>query len=150
VIKVITVFSRVYQSKFTTETNYYFDLQIQGRPKFETVYESLSDYGYYYSKYIVMLSFYPSNKNKIEIETLQYAPVLLNETRSKRRLAVLTKFIFYLIMSNNKVAITRAINKVLYNNNNQEFILSNNAFLKSYYKLLPFFNKVLNNSPDKF
>jgi len=150
VIKVITVFSRVYQSKFTTETNYYFNLQIQGKPKLEVVYESLSDYDYYYSKYIIMLNFHPANKNKIEIDTLQYAPVILNKIKSKRRLAVLTKFIFYLVIRNNKVAITKAINKVVYNNNDREFILSNNAFLKSYYKLLPFFNKVLSNSPDKF
>ena len=149
-IKVITVFSRVYQSKFTTETNYYFNLQIQGKPKLEVVYESLSDYDYYYSKYIIMLNFHPANKNKIEIDTLQYAPVILNKIKSKRRLAVLTKFIFYLVIRNNKVAITKAINKVVYNNNDREFILSNNAFLKSYYKLLPFFNKVLSNSPDKF
>jgi len=146
---MITVFSRVYQSKFTTETNYYFNLQVQGKPKLEVVYESLSDYNYYYSKYIIMLNFHPVNKNRIEVDTLKYASALLNETRSKRRLSVLTKFIFYLVMRNNKVAITRAINRVVYNNNGQEFVLSNNAFLKSYYKLLPFFNKVLNNSPDK-
>ncbi len=149
-IKVITVFSKIYHNKFTSEVSYYFNLQSQGKPRIECIYECISDYDHYYSKYIVILNYFPHNKSKIEIDVLTYAPSLLNEIRSKRKLAVLTKFIFYLVMKHNNFPITKSIQKIIYNNNDQEFVLSNNAFLKSYYKLLPFFNKILNNSPDKF
>jgi len=146
---MITVYTKVYRNKFITETSYYFNLQIQGRPRFETIYESISDYDHYYSKYIVMLNYVPHNKNKIEVEVLMNAPILLNKIRTKRRLSVLAKFIFYIIIRNNEFPITKSINGVIYNNNDQEYRLSVNAFIKSYYKLVPFFKHILNTTSPR-
>jgi len=112
-------------------------------------YESLSDYDYYYSKYIIFLNFYPSNKSKIELEVLTNAPTLLSKIKTKRRLSVLTKFIFYIIIRNNEFPITKSINGVIYNNNDQEYRLSVNAFIKSYYNLLPLFYQILNMTSPK-
>jgi len=146
---MITVYNRTYNNRFTSEVTYYFNLQSQGRPTIETVYECINDYDHYYSKYILVLNFFPHNKSKIELEVLQNAPILLNKTRTKRKLAVLTKFIFYSVMKHNNFPITKSIRKVEYHNNDQEFVLSNNAFLKSYYKLVPFFNDILSMPSSK-
>ena len=146
---MIAVYSKVYRNKFTSEITYYFDLQVQGKPQLSSVYECISDYDHYYSKYVIFLNFFPHNKSKIELEVLQNAPILLNKTRTKRKLAVLTKFIFYLVMKHNEFSITNSIRKVEYHNNGQEFLLSSNAFLKSYYKLIPFFNDILSMPSSK-
>jgi len=140
---MMTVYSRIYNNKFTSEVNYYFHLQSQGKPQFQVFYESLSDYDYYYSKYIIFLNFYPSNKSKIELEVLTNAPTLLSKIKTKRKLAVLTKFIFYALIRHNSFPVTKAISKVVYNNNGNEFQLSVNAFIKSYYNLLPSFKQIV-------
>jgi hypothetical protein len=77
------------------------------------------------------------------VEVLRYAPNILINIKSKRKLAVLSKFIFHLIIKNNDVPITKAINRVVYHNNGQDFNLSVNAFLKSYYRLIPRFQKII-------
>ena len=143
---MIEVFNKVYYNKFINEVSYYFTLITQGKPRLETIYESVSDYDHYYSKYIVFLNFFPKNKSKIEVEVLTNGSILLNKLKAKRKLAVLTKFIFYIVILNNDFPITKGVSGVLYNNNNEEFQLSVNAFLKSYYKLVPFFNQILNTS----
>ncbi len=140
---MIEIYSKTYHNKFTSEVSYYFNLQSQGKPRIECIYECISDYDHYYSKYTVFLNFYASNKSKIELEVLQNAPILLKRIRTKRKLAVLTKFVFHITMSHNHFPITKSIQKIIYNNNDQEFSLSTNAFLKSYYKLVPFFNEIL-------
>lgn len=146
---MITVYSKIYRNKFTAETNYYFNLQSQGKPRIETVYENITDYTYYYSKYTVMLNFYPRNIRQIETEMILHTPTVLSNTKTKRKLAILSKFAFHLVVKYNDFAITRSIQKIIYNNNDQEFLLSSNAFLKSYYKLIPFFNDILSMPSSK-
>ena len=140
---MITVYTKTYNTKFTSEVTYFFNIQSQGKPRIETVYENITDYSYYYSKYVILLNFYPRDIRKIEIDMTLKTPIILNSIRSKRKLSVLSKFAFYLVMKYNDFDITKSIQKIIYNNNDQEFVLSNNAFLKSYYKLVPFFNEIL-------
>jgi hypothetical protein len=141
---MIQIFNRLYENKFTNEVTYFFSIQSYGvKPYFQTVYESVTDYTHYFSKYTIFLSFHPRNKDKIEVEVLRYAPNILINIKSKRKLAVLSKFIFHLIIKNNDVPITKAINRVVYHNNGQDFNLSVNAFLKSYYRLIPRFQKII-------
>jgi len=146
---MITVYNRTYNNRFTSEVTYYFNLQSQGRPTIETVYENITDYSYYYSKYVILLNFYPRDIRKIEIDMTLKTPIILNSIRSKRKLSVLSKFAFHLVMKHNNFPITKSIRKVEYHNNDQEFVLSNNAFLKSYYKLVPFFNDILSMPSSK-
>ena len=146
---MITVYNRTYNNRFTSEVTYYFNLQSQGRPTIETVYENITDYSYYYSKYVIFLNFYPRDIRKIEIDMTLKTPIILNSIRSKRKLSVLSKFAFHLVMKHNNFPITKSIRKVEYHNNDQEFVLSNNAFLKSYYKLVPFFNDILSMPSSK-
>jgi hypothetical protein len=141
---MIQVFERLYSNKFTNEVTYFFHLQNYGaNPKFEVVHETVSDYTHYFSKYVVFLNFYPKNRDKVEVEILKYAPKLLTQIKNKRKLAILTKFVFYVIIKNNDAKITKAISGVIYHNNGQEINLSVNAFLKSYYRLIPLFAQIV-------
>ena len=140
---MMTVYTKVYRNKFISEANYYFHLQSQGKEKFETIYENINEYDYYYSKYTVFLNFFPRDKPKIEVEILANAPILLSKLKTKRKLTVLTKFIFYVVIRHNSFPVTKAIGKVVYNNNGNEFQLSVNAFIKSYYNLLPSFKQIV-------
>jgi len=126
------------------EVTYYVIIQSHGiKPYFQTIYESITDYTHYLTRYTVYLDFHPQHKDKIEVEILKYAPKVLTEIKSKRKLAVLTKFVFHVILKNNDVSITKSINEVVYHNNGQESILSSNAFLKSYYRLIPTFTQII-------
>jgi len=144
---MIQVFEKLYENKFMTEVTYFFHLQNYGaNPKFEVVHETVSDYTHYFSKYVVFLNFYPKNGDKVEVEILKYSPKVLNKIKNKRKLAILTKFAFYVIIKNNDVPITKAITRVIYHNNGQEINLSGKAFLVSYYRLVPLFSQILQES----
>ena len=140
---MLQVYSKTYQNRFVNEVTYFFHLQNHGaNPRFEVVYEGVSDYTHTFSKYVVFLSFYPKNRDKIEVEVLKYAQKVLTEIKSKRKLAVFAKFAFFIVIKNNDTDITKSIGKVTYYNNGQEITLSTNAFLKSYYRLVPVFDKI--------
>ena len=144
---MIQVFQKIYENKFMTEVTYFFHLQNYGaNPKFEVVHETVSDYTHYFSKYVVFLNHYPKNTDKVEVMLLRFSPAVFSNFKTKRRLAILTKFAFYLMFQNNDIPITKAIDKVIYHNNGEEIILSPNAFLKSYYRLVPIFSQILQES----
>ena len=144
---MIQVFNKTYQNRFVSEVTYYVMIQNHGiKPYVQTVYENITDYTHYVSKYTIFLNFHPRNKDKIELQVLKYSPDVINEIKSKRKLAVLSKFVFHLILKNNDVDITKSICKVTYYNNGQDINLSVNAFLKSYYKLVPRFTQIIQES----
>jgi len=144
---MIQVFQKMYENKFMTEVTYYVFLQSYGaKPYFQVVHESISDYTHYLSRYTVYLNFHLQHKDKIEVEILKYSPNVVNKIKSKRKLAVLTKFVFHLILENNDINITKSLNRVEYHNNGQDIILSPKAFLVSYYRLIPIFEQILQES----
>ena len=144
---MIEVYNKIYDNKFMSEVTYYVLIQNYGvKPHFETMHESISDYTHYFSKYTLFLNFYPKNVEKIEVEILKYAPKLLTQIKNKRKLAILTKFVFYVIIKNNDAKITKTVSRVIYHNNGQEINLSVNAFLKSYYRLVPIFSQIIQES----
>jgi len=144
---MIQVFGKTYENKFSSEVTYYVSIQNHGiKPYVETIHESITDYTHYFSKYTFFLNFYPKNVDKIEVEVLRYAPKVLTKIKNKRKLAILTKFIFYIIVQNNNVPITKAVARVIYHNNGQDIMLSPNAFLKSYYRLVPIFEQIIQES----
>jgi len=144
---MIEVYNKIYDNKFMSEVTYYVLIQNYGvKPHFETMHESISDYTHYFSKYTLFLNFYPKNRDKVEVEILKYAPKLLTQIKNKRKLAILTKFVFYVIIKNNDAKITKTVSRVIYHNNGQEINLSVNAFLKSYYRLVPLFSQIIQES----
>jgi hypothetical protein len=144
---MIQVFNKNYENRFSSEVTYYVSIQNYGiKPYFQVTYENVTDYTHYFSRYTVHLNFHPRNKDKIELQILKYSPDVLNKIKSKRKLAVLSKFVFYIILENNDVDITKSIGKVTYYNNGQEITLSPNAFLKSYYRLIPTFMQIIQES----
>ena len=144
---MIQVFDKKYENKFSSEVTYYVSIQNHGiKPYVETIHESITDYTHYFSKYTLFLSFHPKNTDKIEVEVLRYAPKVLTQIKNKRKLAILSKFIFYIIVQNNDVPITKAVSRVIYHNNGQEINLSAKAFLVSYYRLVPIFEQILQES----
>ena len=144
---MIQVFNKTYQNRFASEVTYYVSVQNHGtKPHFETMHESITDYTHYFSKYVVFLNFYPKNIDKIEVEVLRYAPKVLTKIKNKRKLAILSKFIFYIILKNNDTKITKVVSKVIYHNNGQDIILSPKAFLVSYYRLVPIFEQIIQES----
>jgi len=144
---MIQVFNKTYQNRFVSEVTYYVMIQNHGiKPYVQTVYENITDYSHYFSKYTLFLNYYPKHKDKIEVEVLKYAPKVLTQIKNKRKLAILTKFVFHVIIRNNNVPITKAVSKVVYHNNGQEINLSPNAFLKSYYRLIPNFEQIIQES----
>ena len=141
---MIQVFDKKYENKFSSEVTYYVSIQSYGiKPYVETIHESITDYTHYFSKYTLFLSFHPKNTDKIEVEVLRYAPKVLTQIKNKRKLAILSKFIFYIIVQNNNVPITKAVSRVIYHNNGQEINLSAKAFLVSYYRLVPIFSQII-------
>jgi hypothetical protein len=144
---MIQVYNKIYPNRFASEVTYYFLIQSYGsKPYVETIHESITDYTHYFSKYTLFLSFHPKNTDKIEVEVLRYAPKVLTQIKNKRKLAILSKFIFYIIVQNNDVPITKAVARVIYHNNGQDIMLSPKAFLVGYYRLLPTFRQILQES----
>jgi len=144
---MIQIYNKIYHNRFTDEVTYYVSIQNYGvKPYFQTVYEDISDYTHYLSRYTVYLNFHPQHKDKIEVEILKYSPNVLNKIKSKRKLAILTKFVFHLILENNDINITKSLNRVEYHNNGLDINLSAKAFLVSYYRLIPTFRQILQES----
>ena len=144
---MIQVFNKTYENRFSSEVTYYVSIQNHGiKPYIETIHESITDYTHYFSKYTLFLNFHPKNTDKIEVEVLKYAPKVLTQIKNKRKLAILTKFVFHVIIRNSDAPITKAVSKVIYHNNGQEINLSPNAFLKSYYRLIPNFEQIIQES----
>ena len=140
---MLEVYRKVYENKITKEVSYYFFINNHGIKKYyETVYELVSDVNYYYSRYTINLEGEIKNKAKIETDVMKYAPIILENTKGKRRLSVLAKFVLYVIAVTNNASIYKLPKEVRYHNNGIEMVLSPNAFIKSSYKLIPFFERV--------
>ena len=142
---MIKVYSKVYNNTHTTESNYYFLINnYAGKSYARVAYELIDDYMYYHSSYIVNFNFPLRNRGKIEIETIKYVPFVIENVKQKRKLSIVTKFIFFLIVKNNIINVPKSINSITYDINGDSVILSPNAFIKSYYKLVPFFEQIYN------
>ena len=140
---MIKIYSKVYGNNYSTEINYYFLVNnYAGKPYTRVSYELIDGYQYYHSEYYINFSFYIKHKEKIEIDAIRYTPYIIEKTRQKRRLSILTKFIFHIIVKHNFVNLYKSITSVTYTNNGDSVTLSPNAFIKSYYRLVPFFEQI--------
>ena len=140
---MLEVYRQTYHGKIETEVSYYFLVNNYGVKKFyEVIYEMISDTSHYYSKYHVDLNEKIEHLGKIENDVMKYTPLLFLRVRQKRRLAVLTKFILYIIAVTNNISIYRLPKKVVYHNNGVEVYLSSHAFVNSTYELIPLFEKI--------
>ena len=82
------------------------------------------------------------NIGKIENDIYRYTPKLFSEMKAQRRLAILSKFVLYIISENTGIPIYKLVQKVVYYHNGIEIQLSTNAFVKNTYKLIPKFEKI--------
>jgi len=140
---MLEVYYKKYSGKITTEISYYFNINIRGVKKYyETIYESISDCGYTYSRYEVVISKEVSNAEKIENDVYRYTSILFENIKAHRRLSVLTKFILYIISVINDIPIYRIPKTISYYHDRNEMYLSPNAFIKTTYELIPKFEKI--------
>jgi len=140
---MLEVYRKTYTNKFRTEISYYFSIKLHGSTKYyEVVYELLDDVNHYYSKYHVELDEKIRNSEKIENDMIRYTPVLFSKTNQVRRLAILSKFVLYIISEINSIPIYKLPRRITYYNNGNNTYLSVNAFVKSTYKLIPLFEKI--------
>jgi hypothetical protein len=140
---MIEIYYKKYDNKVIKEVSYYFVLNNRGAKKYyEVIYEMISDFDHYYSKYVIELKGEIRYKEEIENNVIKYVPILLSKIRGKRRLSVLAKFILYIISIVNNTSIYKLPERVVYYNNGNEILLSSNAFVKSSYKLLPLFEQI--------
>jgi len=140
---MLEIYRKQYTGKIGVEITYYFNINTRGTKKhYEVIYEWLSDGGYQFSKYLVELNDNVKNSAKIENDVYRFTPILFSTVKAQRRLAVLSKFILYLISEVNNIPIYKLVQKVVYYHNGVESILSVNAFVKSTYELIPKFEKI--------
>ena len=140
---MIEVYRKLYTNKFETEIAYYFNINNKGLKKYyEVSYEWIGNADYVYSKYLVDLNDNVKNIGKIENDIYRYTPKLFSEMKAQRRLAILSKFVLYIISENTGIPIYKLVQKVVYYHNGIEIQLSTNAFVKNTYKLIPKFEKI--------
>ena len=140
---MLEVYTKSYNGKIRTDVTYYFFINNRGKRKFyQTIYESISDISYEYSRYEITLNGEIRNSERIENFVYRYTPVLFSRLKAQRRLAVLSKFVLYITSEVNNVPIYKLVKQVTYYHNGIELTLSPNAFAKSTYALIPRFEKV--------
>jgi len=140
---MLEVYTRSYYGKIRTDVIYYFYINVRGKRKFyQTIYESTSDIGYQYSRYEITLNGEIRNSERIENFVYRYTPVLFSRLKAQRRLAILSKFVLYIISEVNNIPIYKLVQKVVYYHDGIEIQLSSNTFVKNTYKLIPKFEKI--------
>ena len=140
---MLEIYRKQYTGKIGVEITYYFNINTRGTKKYyEVIYEWLSDGGYQFSKYLVELNQAIRNLERIENDVYRFTPILFSTVKAQRRLAVLSKFILYVISEVNSIPIYKLPKEVRYIHNGVESILSVNAFVKSTYELIPKFEKI--------
>ena len=140
---MLEIYRKRYTNKFETEIAYYFNINNRGLKKYyEVSYEWIGSVDYVYSKYSVELNCNIRNIGKIENEMYKFTPKLFENIKAQRRLAVLAKFVLYIISEVNNIPIYKLPKEVIYYHDGVESILSVNAFVKSAYELIPRFEKV--------
>jgi hypothetical protein len=144
---MLEVYRKEYNGKIGVEVTYYFFINVRGAKKYyEVVYEMISDVDHSYSRYDVELNQTLRNIEKIENDVYRYTPILFSTIKAQRRLAVLSKFVLYVISTVNNIAIYRIPKHVTYFHDGIELNLSSNAFVKGTYALVPLFEKIYKQS----
>ena len=140
---MLEVFSKKYRGKVNTDVTYYFAINTRGvRRYYQTIYESISDISYEYSRYDVSLKTGEINVERIENDVYRFTPILFLKIKAQRRLAIFSKFALYIISENTGIPIYKLVEKVSYYHDGDEITLSTNSFIKNTYALIPRFEKV--------
>jgi len=140
---MLEIYRKQYTGKIGVEVTYYFFINVRGTKKYyQTIYEMVSDVDHAYSRYTIELSQTVKDTGKIENDMIKYTPLLFSNIKAQRRLAVLSKFALYLISEINSIPIYKLPRNVTYYHNGIELTLSQNAFIKSAYELIPRFEKI--------
>ena len=136
---MLEVYTKSYHGRIGTDVTYYFFIT---KKFYQVIYEMVSDVDHVYSRYTIELSQTVKDTGKIENDVYRYTPLLFSEMKAQRRLAILSKFVLYIISENTGIPIYKLPRNVTYYHNGVELTLSQNAFIKSAYELIPRFEKI--------
>ena len=109
----------------------------------EIIYEYVGLYMYDYRKYTIKLNYNVKNEYLILENVMKNIEKIYNNFSETRKLAIIAKYVTYVISKNLNIPIYKLIRKVQYEANGEITELSINAFIKSTYRLINRFEKLL-------
>jgi len=109
----------------------------------EIIYEYVGLYMYDYRKYTIKLNYNVKNEYLILENVIKNIEKIYNNFNETRKLAIIAKYVIYVISKNLNIPIYKLIRKVQYETNGEITELSINAFIKSTYRLINKFEKLL-------
>jgi len=118
---------------------YYLEIK---RNSINVIYEFLGLYLYDYRRYVIKLNFNIRNEYIILENIMKNIDKVYSNFSETRRLAILSKYVIYVISKDLDIPLYKLIQKVQYESNGEVTELSINAFTKSTYRLISKFEKL--------
>jgi hypothetical protein len=113
------------------------------RKALNIVYEYIGLYNYDYRRYKIELNYDLRNEGIIMNNVIKYAEKIYTNINQTRKLAVISKFVIYIISKELDVPLYKLLKDVTYEINGETIRLSPHAFANSIYKLSSIFEKIL-------
>ena len=107
------------------------------------IYEYTGLYMYDYRRYSIKLNYSIRNEYVILENILKNVEKVYNNFSETRKLAVVAKYVIYVVSTNLNVPLYKSIKSIIYEANGEITELSVNAFVKGIYRLIPKFEKIL-------
>jgi len=122
------------------EISYYIEIR---RNSVSIIYEYLGLYLYDYRKYVIMLNCVMRNEYQILESVLKNIEKIYNNFSETRKLAIITKYVIYIVSRILDIPLYKLVENVTYEANGNVTELSTNAFVKSTYRLSQRFEKLI-------
>jgi len=136
-----TIYSKeVKRIKDEYNISYYLETH---KKEISIIYEFIGLYRYDYRRYNISLNRSIIHEGIVVNNIIRNFEKVYNNINQSRKLAVVSKFIIYVISKELSIPLYKLIKSVVYEENGETIILSPNAFAKSVYKLSSTFEKIL-------
>jgi len=122
------------------EINYYVETK---RNNVSIIYENLGLYSYDYRRYNIKLSCNIRNEGLIFANLIRNAEKVYSGFNQTRKLAIMSKFVIYIISKYINIPLYRLVENVEYEMNGETVHLSPHSFTNSIYNLTPKFEKII-------
>ena len=122
------------------EINYYLEIN---RKSINVIYEYLGLYLYDFRRYMIFLNYNVQNEYQIVRNVIINAEKIYENFNQVRKLAIMAKFVVYIVSKINNIPLYKLIKDVTYEMNGEIMHLSPHAFINSTYNLIPRFEKLL-------
>jgi len=122
------------------EVNYYLEIN---RKSVNVIYEYLGLYLYDFRRYMIFLNYNVQNEYQIVRNVTTNAEKIYKSFNQMRKLAIMAKFVVYVISKINNIPLYKLVKDVKYEINGEIMQLSPHAFANSTYNLIPKFEKLL-------